>query len=202
MLPPTRHFNEQQSNILAGGVLELACIQYMECENGTWRALFRISEKCLGSDSFRKTSSAIKKSHHGPFLCSFLYLPSQQSRMFQSHRSPALLQSSASWVVHVGMPLMAVVKATYTRSQANAWTNIWTMLSMGKFSYSKSTKLFVLNKSCIQVLFSKHSKYRCILHAILVDDIVHIQWDGPYTLRIHWAISYRFVWEYFMVFAQ
>lgn len=88
---------------------------------------------------------------------------------------------------------MAVVKATYTRSKANARTNIWTMLSMGRFSYSKSMKLFVLNRSHIQFLFSKHSKYRCTLHAISVDDIAHIQWERPYTLRIQWAITYRFV---------
>lgn len=136
----------------------------MYTRHGAWewnleRWLFRISERCLGSDSFLKTSPAISRRHHGPFLCSFLYLlvTAEKKAMLQSHQSPDLLQSSASWAVHRGMPLMAVVKATYTRSKANAQSNIWTMLSMGRFSY-KSMKLFVLNKSRIQFLFSKHSK--------------------------------------------
>lgn len=156
----------------------------MERGNGTWRALFRISERCLGSDSFLKTSPALWEATVVPSCAHSLSQQRRKHRMFQSHQSPALLQSSASWAVHAGRMLMAVVKVTYTRNEANARTNIWTMLSMGRFSYCKSIKLFVLNKSRIQFLFSKHSKHRCTLCTISVDDVAHIQWDRPYTLRI------------------
>ena len=74
---------------------------------------------------------------------------------------------------------------------------------MGRFSYSKTMKLLALNKNHIYVfLFTEHSKYRYALHAILVNDIAYIQWYGPYTLSIQYAITYRFIKVHPMIFSQ